>query len=334
MATRGYSGYKGRKSPWKILAAILLVLVILAAAGVLVLQKYLVYAANGTPHLRLPGQEEIKTPASSGDASSSGDLGPVDVTIDPPERREVLGYLLENPNGDLTDYLAPDGDLNAVGVTLKGTDGKLRTGWQDDEILQSLLQDESRHCVARIACFRDGQTARSRVKKLGLENTGGYIFYDANNANWLDPGKAAAREYLLDLIREAAEAGFDEILLTDVSYPTEGKLDKIAYSAADRAGSLTLFLTEAKGVLSEYEGVKLSVAVPDTLLTEGEDEVSGQSLAGFAALADAIYAPCGGGDYDDYRATVTEAAGGKSTGFVALFDGEGYPPAEYLIAKP
>ena len=40
MATRGYSGYKGRKSPWKIVAAILLVLVILGvgwlAASVLV----------------------------------------------------------------------------------------------------------------------------------------------------------------------------------------------------------------------------------------------------------------------------------------------------------
>ena len=94
MATRGYSGYEGRKSPWKIVAAILLVLVILAAAGVLVLQRYLVYDASGTPHLRLPGQEEIKTPASSGDASSSEDLGPVDVTIDQPERKSVLGYLL------------------------------------------------------------------------------------------------------------------------------------------------------------------------------------------------------------------------------------------------
>ena len=126
MATRGYSGYKGRKSPWKIVAAILLVLVILAAAGVLVLQKYLVYDASGTPHLRLPGQEEIKTPASSGDASSSEDLGPVDVTIDQPERKSVLGYLLTAPDADLTPYLAPDGDLNAVAVTLKGAVHSLR----------------------------------------------------------------------------------------------------------------------------------------------------------------------------------------------------------------
>ena len=332
MATRGYSGYKGRKSPWKIVAAILLVLVILAAAGVLMLQKYLVYDASGTPHLRLPGQEERQDPTSSG-ASSSGELGSVDVTIDPPERQTVLGYLAQDPDADLTAYAAPDGDLNAVGVTLKGADGRLRTDWQDDAALTALLADESRYTVARISCFLDGQSARSRVKELGLENTGGYIFYDGANQNWLDPGKEAAREYLLALIREAAGAGFDEILLTDVSYPTEGKLDKIAYTAADRAESLTLFLTEVKGVLAEYEGVKLSVAVPETLLTDGGDEESGQSLMGFAALADAIYAPCGGGDYDDAKAAVAGATGGKTTAFVALFDGVGYPPEEYLIPE-
>ena len=329
MATRGYSGYKGRKSPWKIAAAILLVLVILAAAGVLVLQRYLVYDASGTPHLRLPGQEEIRTPASSGGTSSSGDIGPVDVTIDPPERQSVLGYLLTAPNADLTPCLAPDGDLNAVAVTLKGADGQFRTDWQEDETLKSILADESRHTIARISCFLDGANARSRVKELGLENTGGYLFYDAANQNWLDPGKSAARTYLLDLIRQAAEAGFDEILLTEVSYPTEGKLDKIAYSA-DRTESLTLFLTEAKGVLADYPGVTLSVAVTDTLLLDGEDETGGQSLSGFAALADALYAPCGGGDYDDAKAAVSAAANGKSTAFVALFDGVGYPPEEYL----
>ena len=332
MATRGYSGYKGRKSPWKIVAAILLVLVILAAAGVLVLQKYLVYDASGPPHLRLPGQEEIKTPASSGDASSSEDLGPVDVTIDQPERKSVLGYLLTAPDADLTPYLAPDGDLNAVAVTLKGADGQLRTDWQDDETLKSILADESRHTIARISCFLDGQSARSQVKEMGLENTGGYIFYDATDRNWLDPGKPAAREFLLDLIRQAAEAGFDEILLTEVFYPTEGKLDKIAYSA-DRTESLTLFLTEARAALADYPGVTLSVAVTDTLLLDGEDETSGQSLSGFAALADAIYALCEGGDYDDAKAAVAEAAGGRTTAFVAFFDGVGYPPEEYLIPE-
>lgn len=327
MAVRGYSGYKGRKSPWKIVVTILLVLVILVSAGIIALQQYLVYDASGTPHLRLPGQED---PVSSSSSSSSGELGPVDITIDPPERQSVLGYLAEDPNADLTPYLTPDGDQTAVAVTLKGAGGQLRTDWQNDETLKGILAGGSCHTIARISCFLDGAAARSQVKELGLENTGGYIFYDGNSKNWLDPGKEAAREFLLELIRQAAEAGFDELLLTDVSYPTEGKLDKIAYSAADRTESLTRFLAEVQDVLAEYPGVTLSVAVTDALLRNGEDEISGQSLSGFAALADALYAPCGGEDYGAAKAAVTEAAGGKATAFVALFDGEGQAPEEYL----
>ena len=75
------------------------------------------------------------------------------------------------------------------------------------------------------------------------------------------------------------------------------------------------------------------MAVTDTLLVDGEDETSGQSLSGFATLADAIYALCEGGDYDDAKAAVAEAAGGRTTAFVAFFDGVGYPPEEYLIPE-
>ena len=40
---------------------------------------------------------------------------------------------------------------------------------------------------------------------MGLKNTGGYIFYDGNNSQGLDPAKPAAREYLCGLAKEAAE---------------------------------------------------------------------------------------------------------------------------------
>ena len=168
MAVRGYTGYKGRKSPWKIVAAIFLVLVILVAAGVIFLQRYLVYDADGTPHLRLPGQEEVQDPTSSGGASSSDDLGPVDVTIDLPERKSVAGVLLSAPDADLNSLTLAEGQ-SAVAVTLKGADGQLRQDWQTDAALQALLADDSRYAIARISCFLDGANARGQVKELGLE---------------------------------------------------------------------------------------------------------------------------------------------------------------------
>lgn len=94
--------------------------------------------------------------------------------------------------------------------------------------------------------------ARADVEGMGLKNTGGYIFYDGNNGNWLDPSKPAARQYLCTLAAELAQQGFDEILLTDVGYPTVGKLDKIDYNGADRAASIRLFLEELRSALGEY----------------------------------------------------------------------------------
>ena len=55
---RGYNNYRGRTPLWKKIAAVLLVLVILAALGVIALQNYLVYDESGQVHLELPFFQE------------------------------------------------------------------------------------------------------------------------------------------------------------------------------------------------------------------------------------------------------------------------------------
>ena len=63
MATpKGYSSYRGRTPGWKVLVAILLGLVILVAAGFLLLQEHLVYDDSGLPRLELPWGDD---PAAS-----------------------------------------------------------------------------------------------------------------------------------------------------------------------------------------------------------------------------------------------------------------------------
>ena len=124
---------------------------------------------------------------------------------------------------------------------------------------------------------------------MGLKNTGGYIFYDGNNSQWLDPAKLAAREYLCGLAKEAAELGFDEILLTDVSYPTVGKLDKINYGEGEKSANLTAFLKEMRAALEPY-GVALSIEVPEAVISQGYDDDAGLLLAAIAPQVDRIYA--------------------------------------------
>ena len=297
--SRGYHSYRGRTPKWKVVLAIVLVLVILGAVGFMVLQEHIVYDGTGTPHLRLPQQETEDT------GTPPEEEEPVEVVIQEPEGpREIHAFSL--PAQALTQQTEaalaqPQAECNAVAVTLKDSaglvyfdaagavSGTVRTEADTTAALEALTGQEDLYTVARISCFHDPKAANAEVESMGLKNTGGYIFYDGNNSQWLDPAKPEARQYLTGIIREAAALGFDEILLTDVSYPTEGKLDKIAYGEVDRQAQLGAFLAEVRLALEGYN-VTLSVELPETAVLNGAEETSGASLAQFAPHVDRLYA--------------------------------------------
>ena len=298
--SRGYHSYRGRTPKWKVVLAIVLVLVILGAVGFMVLQEHIVYDGTGTPHLRLPQQETEDT------GTPPEEEEPVEVVIQEPEGpQEIHAFSL--PAQALTQQTVeaalaePQAECNAVAVTLKDSaglvyfdaagavSGTVRTEVDTTAALEALTGQEDLYTVARISCFHDPKAANAEVESMGLKNTGGYIFYDGNNSQWLDPAKPEARQYLTGIIREAAALGFDEILLTDVSYPTEGKLDKIAYGEVDRQTQLGAFLAEVRLALEGYD-VTLSVELPETAVLNGAEETSGASLAQFAPHVDRLYA--------------------------------------------
>ena len=298
--SRGYHSYRGRTPKWKAALAVVLVLVILGAVGFMVLQEHIVYDGTGTPHLRLPQQETEDT------GTPPEEEEPVEVVIQEPEGpREIHAFSL--PAQALTQQTVeaalaqPQAECNAVAVTLKDSaglvyfdaagavSGTVRTEADTTAALEALTGQEDLYTVARISCFHDPKAANAEVESMGLKNTGGYIFYDGNNSQWLDPAKPEARQYLTGIIREAAALGFDEILLTDVSYPTEGKLDKIAYGEVDRQAQLGAFLAEVRLALEGYD-VTLSVELPETAVLNGAEETSGASLAQFAPHVDRLYA--------------------------------------------
>ena len=328
--SRGYRNYRGRRSKGKIALAVLLVLVILAAAAVMFLQQNIVYDKTGTPHLEVPWRKEPAT-----EEEEPVDLDLVVQEPEKPPREEVRAFstgnealTLEGWHSARTQAEALHGQIcNAVAVTLKDSQGRVlfdsgtavsgaRQIHEDTSAaLRELLTGEmaADYSIARLSCFHDPKAANSDVENLGLENTGGYIFYDGRNSQWLDPAKPAAREYLCRLAQEAAALGFDEILLTDVSYPTEGKLDKIAYGETTKSANLAAFLEEVRVALEPY-GTTLSVEVPVSVLTEGYSEAAGLVLSEIAPRVDRIYAAASPEEVPALAAAVT--AVGEITDFV------------------
>lgn len=312
---RGYNNYRGRTSKGKTVLTVVLILVILVSIGFMILQKYVVYDAAGTPQLMLPGRE-TEEPALPEDEE-------LNLTIRPSEQKSFVSrsfsvaeaLTMESWRQAWTE--APEG-CNTVTADMKVSgSGKLlfdakemaggarATKNDTPAALMEMLQGDTAmdYAVARLSCFHDSTAARWAVEDMGLKNTGGYIFYDGHNTQWLDPAKAGARKYLCDMAVELAELGFNEILLTDVSYPTEGKLDKIDYGDTVKARNLQTFLEEMRAALEPYE-VKLSLELSEAVLIEGSDNAAGIIAADLVPLVDRLYAETDAGSVEELRSVM------------------------------
>ena len=316
-SSRGYNSYHGRTPHGKIVLTILLILIILAASGSILLQKYVVYDDSGKPHLELPAGWISQGDSSADSSAAAPDEQDLQITIKPPQKEETKALAAVSLSDDPTAWTAETETAFAAGqngfaVTMKATGGRLQYASQvPGAVLSSTAAEassalmglftEGYHGIARLSCFHDGLYANAHLEDAGLKNTGGYIFYDGNSTNWLDPAKQGTSDYLCAVAKECADLGFDEILLTDFSYPTVGKLNKIAYGyqegkgydslAAFQAAQLDGVLAALKTALASYN-VTLSVEVPTAWLTGG-DETGSLIVQKIAARADRIYAQPG-----------------------------------------
>ena len=302
--TRGYSSYRGRGRKGKIFLAILLILIILGSVGFIMAREHMRYDADGNLHFDLPWDKGTSDPVEA--------PGDPDVVIREPEqtavKTPVRGTLLAAKPLTMEEQETaetPLSEMTVTAVTLKDSAGRVYfdssaavTGAvsvkpDTGEALNDLTARTDVTAAARIACFHDPKAANADVEGMGLKNTGGYIFYDGNNSQWMDPGHEKARTYLLNIIREAAEQGFREIILTDVSYPTAGKLDKIDFSNAMTAGNtaeagrqaqIEGFLREVRDALPK--NVILSLELPAETVLAGTNSDAGQELSALAPLVD------------------------------------------------
>ena len=328
VGTKGYSSYRGRGPKWKILLAILLVLVIAVAASVIYLQQFLVYGADGSRQIRLPWQTEEKAPPPDGKGEAPENQPDVDVVVQEPEDqgpKETAAFSL--PAQALTQALWQEAEkpagANAVAVRLKTSNGTVYfnaanavSGAVETELdtaaaLAAVTAQEGLHTIASVACLQDFKAANADVEGRGLKNTGGYIFYDGNNSLWLDPAKPGTREYVCALAKEIAELGFDELLLTDFSYPTVGKINKIHYNTdVPLANNLDLLLSDLNTALESYD-ILLSVEVPEAVIAEGPDTVAGLDLNRLVSRVDRVYAVTTPEKAETLSNLVAQAAGAE-----------------------
>ena len=300
---REVGGYRGRKTASEVLrwiAAILLVLVIVVLAARWMGGDKLAAWQEEQAQKR---QEAASSQSVSGEQSGSvEDASVPDASVPPapqpepqPEPEPVVPApvkgmkAVELPLSALVDGTAAqslnDRGADAVVVTMKDQEGRL--GWQsqqplavkagvnsgDAEINQKLTAWNAGETwtVARVVCFRDN-TVPYQQNSVALRASYGN-WRDDRKLRWLDPASPEAQSYIVGLVGELAQMGFDEILLEDCTMPIAGNLSVIQWSSAD-AGVIPAFLEQAKAA-AEAGGAKLSVRTTAEVAAE---QVSGGGL--------------------------------------------------------
>lgn len=300
-----YDTYRGRKSAgdWlKGIALVLAILVVLAVAILLWGQQYISYTDNGL---------RVELPFFQGD-NKKNDGSTIDVIDQEPGTGDVSGVEdgsqeqgEEQPQVPLTSRMAFQVPLSAlldgsavqlareqgadsVVVDMKNDQGQL--GWSSQQPLGTAVQSAARdeqvneklrawnqgelYTAARLSCFLDEEVGGQM--SYTLQTASRLRWKDDRGFHWSDPSNQQVQDYLIGLMTEVAQLGFDEIILDHCGYPTQadGPQGNIRYDSQQAPQTVTNFLARAAQALEPYE-TKLSLEVSQA---QAESQEPGSGL--------------------------------------------------------
>lgn len=114
------------------------------------------------------------------------------------------------------------------------------------------LGEEGIKTAAYISCFKDTVASVADLTYAVRQTSSeGGSWRDNSDNGWLNPFSSNTTEYILTLVKEASEAGFDYIFLDNVCFSTDAGSAKAYYtgesdSKYDRNTVLQLFITECQ----------------------------------------------------------------------------------------
>jgi hypothetical protein len=227
---------------------IILCVAIIAFGGWLVwLDRYIIYTRDGAQlnfkMPPIPTNGEIAKPSNNFEPvkiviqEAAQDLGPSVI-----EPVSINGYYVDN--SDLKDNIPgilekiqelPAG--TAILMDMKNIKGSFyykttvrSTVYKeiDQEQMTNLLSYIANHdlyAIARIPAFRDWEYGLNHVPQ-GLPKKGGRgeLWIDDKNCYWLDPTNEEVLGYLIRIITELKNMGFDEVVFSEFRFPDTEKI--------------------------------------------------------------------------------------------------------------
>lgn len=231
--------------------------------------------------------------------------------IDTRTRREVVkgmyqtANMMEKQMDYILDLLDTTG-LNAVIFDIKEDNGYITIRTQSELIkakgkidprisdiskVINTLKEHNVYCIARISSFRDGVTY-TKSPDFAVYMKDGSLFKDGEGHAWMNPFNKDVWEYLVEIGREAARLGFDEVNFDYCRFATSSKLKDADFgqelTAESKEAAITGFIRYACEQLKPM-GVFVSADVFGVVLSSAIDASAvGQNYAEMSKYLDYI----------------------------------------------
>ena len=195
--------------------------------------------------------------------------------------------------------------VNAVVLHVKTPKGKLM--WPSDNPLANQLGVSARYTrllkqikrlksnniytIAKLDVFADHTLAATLPNFSVMDRTSQQPWSDANGLHWSNPTDPRVWDYNIDLAKELARIGFDEIQFDYVRFPSDGKLSQIQYPNAppgfSKSDCIASFLEKAAKEVKPL-GVNLSADIFGLTAWKKDDFGVGQVIEKMAPHLDVI----------------------------------------------
>lgn len=196
----------------------------------------------------------------------------LDHFIDLVNRTELNALVIDIKEGGVVNYKSSVPLVQELGLYVNAYDPV--------EVLKK-CHDNGIYVIGRIVCFRDNNLAKARPE-WGIKTPSGSLWLENGNSNgaWTNPSIAEVQQYNIDIAKEAAALGFDEIQFDYVRFPT-GKASAFAYDPdmPPKAEVIANFLYKASNEIKKVANIPVSADVFGIIGEKGPDGAAiGQEL--------------------------------------------------------
>lgn len=202
--------------------------------------------------------------------------------------------------------LVDETELNAMVIDIKNDEGRVTYKMQSEKVIEieagiryipdieALVQkckEKNIYLIARIVAFKDPYLAE-KCPELAIKKKTGEIFKDKSGLAWVNPYKKEVWDYLIEVSKEAAKIGFDEIQYDYIRFSTDLKSDELDFgpetenkSKIEIISEFTQYACEALADMNVY----VSADVYGTIIDNKVDQkIVGQDYVEMASYLDYI----------------------------------------------